>query len=57
MSDKDNKFSLKFLGATMEAMNLKPENFVKVFWHLAFIAVFIMAASFLIQVAKFYLGM
>ena len=41
----------------MEAINLKPENFVKVFWHLAFITVFIMFSAFLIQVAKFYLGM
>ncbi len=41
----------------MEAMNLKPDNFVKIFWHLAFITVFIMVAAFLIQFAKFKAGM
>lgn len=56
MSSKDTKFLFKFLGATMEAMNLKPESFVKIFWHLAFIAVFIMVVRFLIKVAIFYIG-
>lgn len=54
---KDNKFSFKFLGVVMEAINLKPDNFVKIFWHLAFIAVFIMLTSLFIQVVKFKIGM
>lgn len=54
---KDNKFSFKFLGVVMEAMNLKPDSFVKIFWHLALISVFIMVVSFLIQFAKFSIGM
>lgn len=41
----------------MEAMNLRPDSFVKIFWHLAFIVVFVMFSTFLIQVAKFYIGM
>ncbi len=41
----------------MEARNLKPDSFVKVFWHLAFISVFIMFAILFIQVVKFKLGM
>ena len=54
---KDNKFSFKFLGVVMEAMNLKPDSFVKIFWHIAFIVAFIMLTTFLIQYAKFKLGM
>lgn len=54
---KDNKFSFKFLGVVMEAMNLKPDSFVKIFWHLALIVVFIMVATFFIQYAKFCIGM
>lgn len=54
---KDNKFSFKFLGVVMEAMNLKPDSFVKIFWHLALIIVFIMVATFFIQYAKFCIGM
>lgn len=57
MSNEDNKFSFKFLGVVMEAMNLRPDSFVKIFWHLAFIVVFVMFSTFLIQVAKFYIGM
>lgn len=57
MSEKNTKFFVKFLGANMEAMNLKPESFVKIFWHLALIAVFIKIVLFLIQAAKFYIGM
>ncbi len=30
MSEKNTKFLVKFLGATMEATNLKPEIFVKI---------------------------
>ncbi len=41
----------------MEARNLKPDNFVKIFWHLAFISVFIMLVTLFIQVVKFKLGM
>lgn len=41
----------------MEAMNLKPESFVKIFWHLALIAVFIMTSRFILSVARYYLGM
>ncbi|MHA3068060.1 hypothetical protein ACX1NX_01655 [Acinetobacter sp. ANC 5383] len=54
---KDNKFSFKFLGATMEAMNLKPESFIKIFWHIALITGFIMLVRFLIRVAAFYIGL
>lgn len=57
MPDKDNKFSFKFLGVVMEAMNLKPDSFVKIFWHLALIAVFIMVARFLMQIAGYYIGL
>ncbi len=41
----------------MEAMNLKPDSFVKIFWHLALITAFIMVVMFLIQFAKFSIGM
>ena len=40
----------------MEAMNLKPDSFVKIFWHLAFIAVFIMNVNFILKIASHYLG-
>ena len=57
MSDtNNNKFSLKFLGATVEAMNLKPNSFVKIFWHLAFIVVFLMLSHFAIKVLSLYFG-
>lgn len=40
----------------MEAMNLKPDSFVKIFWHLAFITVFIMLARFCLNYAGHVLG-
>lgn len=54
---KDNKFSFKFLGVDMEAMNLKPDSFVKIFWHLALIYGFIKIVGFLIQYAEYSIGM
>ncbi|WP_179995595.1 hypothetical protein [Acinetobacter sp. YH16053] len=57
MSDKDNKFSLKFLGVVMEAMNLNPDNFVKIFWNVAFIVAFLMVVNFILKTASHYLGM
>ncbi|WP_165381217.1 hypothetical protein [Acinetobacter bouvetii] len=56
MSDKDSKFSFRFLGVVMEAMNLKPDSFVKIFWHLALIAAFIMILRFSLQAASHYFG-
>ncbi|MCW8041162.1 hypothetical protein [Acinetobacter entericus] len=41
----------------MEAMNLKPESFIKIFWHIALIIGFIMFVKFLIRVASFYMGL
>lgn len=41
----------------MEAMNLKPESFIKIFWHIALITGFIMFVRFLIRVAAFYIGL
>ncbi len=40
----------------MEAMNLKPDSFVKIFWHLALIAAFIMILRFSLQAASHYFG-
>lgn len=57
MSDKDNKFSFKFLGVVMEAMNLKPDSFVKIFWNIAFIVAFIMVVNFMLKVTSHYLGL
>ncbi|WP_165499138.1 hypothetical protein [Acinetobacter sp. ANC 4177] len=56
MSDKDSKFSFKFLGVVMEAMNLKPDSFVKIFWNIAFIAAFIMTVNFILKTASHYIG-
>lgn len=56
MSSKDTKFLFKFLGATMEAMNLKPESFVKIFWHLAYITAFIMCVRLAIKIIGAYFG-
>ncbi|WP_180097392.1 MULTISPECIES: hypothetical protein [unclassified Acinetobacter] len=57
MSEKNTKFLVKFLGATMEAMNLKPESFVKIFWNIAFIVAFIMIVNFILKATSHYLGM
>lgn len=57
MSEKSTKFLVKFLGATMEAMNLKPESFVKIFWNVAFIVAFIMVVNFTLKAASHSLGM
>ena len=51
--NEDNKFSFRFLGATMEAMNLKPENFIKIFWHIALMIGFIMLIRFFDSSGKF----
>lgn len=56
MSDKDSKLSFRFLGVVMEAMNLKPDSFVKIFWNIAFIVVFIMIVNFLLKAASHFLG-
>lgn len=57
MDNQDNsRFSFKFLGATMEAMNLRPNSFIKIFWHLALIGVFIMTVVFLLDLARHYCG-
>lgn len=40
----------------MEAMNLRPDSFVKIFWHLAFILAFIMTVNFILKTASYYLG-
>lgn len=57
MSDNNTKFLVKFLGATMEAMNLKPESFVKIFWNLAFIAIALMVTKTLLNIVSFYVGL
>jgi len=57
MSEKNTKFLVKFLGATMEAMNLKPESFVKIFWNIAFIVVLIMVVNFILKASAHYIGM
>lgn len=57
MSEKNTKFLVKFLGATMEAMNLKPESFVKIFWNIAFIIVLIMVVNFILKASAHYIGM
>ncbi|WP_165353089.1 hypothetical protein [Acinetobacter piscicola] len=57
MSENNTKFLVKFLGATMEAMNLKPESFVKIFWNIAFIVAFIMIVNFILKATSHYLGM
>ncbi|WP_171498339.1 hypothetical protein [Acinetobacter bereziniae] len=57
MSDKNTKFLVKFLGATMEAMNLKPESFVKIFWNIAFIVVLIMFVNFILKASAHFIGM
>lgn len=41
----------------MEAMNLKPESFVKIFWNVAFIVAFIMVVNFTLKAASHSLGM
>lgn len=53
---KDNKFSFKFLGVVMEAMNIKPDSFVKIFWHLALIAVFIMSVRVGLKIIAIHYG-
>ena len=57
MSEKNTKFLVKFLGATMETMNLKPESFVKIFWNIAFMVAFIMFVNFILKATSHYLGM
>lgn len=57
MRDNNTKFLVKFLGATMEAMNLKPESFVKIFWNLALIAIALMATRTLLNIISFYVGL
>ncbi|MGH1402416.1 MAG: hypothetical protein ACRAUR_14465 [Acinetobacter tandoii] len=57
MSDNNTKFLVKFLGATMEAMNLKPESFVKIFWNLALIAIALMVTKTLLMIVLFYVGL
>lgn len=56
MSHNNTKFLVKFLGATMEAMNIKPESFVKIFWNLALIAIALKITNALINAALFYFG-
>ncbi len=56
MPNKDTKFLVKFLGATMEAMNINPDNFVKIFWNIALIVAFIMIVNFLLKAASHYIG-
>lgn len=41
----------------MEAMNLNPDNFVKIFWNVAFIVAFLMVVNFILKTASHYLGM
>ncbi|MEN8381369.1 hypothetical protein [Acinetobacter radioresistens] len=41
----------------MEAMNLKPDSFVKIFWNVAFIVAFLMTLNFILETAAHYLGM
>ncbi|MCS3528400.1 hypothetical protein M2364_003172 [Acinetobacter johnsonii] len=41
----------------MEAMNLKPESFVKIFWNLALIAIALMATRTLLNIISFYVGL
>lgn len=36
---------------------IKPESFIKIFWHIALITGFIMLVRFLIRVAAFYIGL
>ena len=57
MRDNNTKNLVKFLGATMEAMNLKPESFVKIFWNLALIAIALMATRTLLNIISFYVGL
>lgn len=57
MSDNNTKFLVKFLGATMGAMNLKPESFVKIFWNLALIAIALMVTKTLLMIVLFYVGL
>lgn len=52
----NSKFSFKWLGATMEAMNLKPDSFIKIFWHIALIIAFLKLVGFLCQLGKAYFG-
>lgn len=40
----------------MEAMNLKPDSFVKIFWNIAFIVAFIMTVNFILKTASHYIG-
>lgn len=36
--------------------NATPENTIKIFWHIALIAAFLMVVVFLIDLAKFFFG-
>ncbi len=40
----------------MEAMNINPDNFVKIFWNIALIVAFIMIVNFLLKAASHYIG-
>ena len=40
----------------MEAMNLRPDSFVKVFWNIVFIEAFIMIVNFILKAASHYLS-
>ena len=55
--DNHNRFLIKLLGFTMQSMNLNPERFIKLFWHIAFMIAFVMAVAFVIAFLKFKLGM
>lgn len=41
----------------MQSTNLSPNHFIKLFWHIGFIVVFVLLVVFVIQFLKFKLGM
>ncbi len=54
----NSKFSFKFLGVfIMEMINYKPNHFIKLLWHIAFIVVFVKGMFLLFNLIGKYFGM